>query len=312
MNRIIPINFVAISAMAAAGILVALQAVAGDGFGRAAVMTSGNGSAMSGTFGPNGFHGVYSGRAGAGRFFQPAPIRNPPMGTAVGIGATSGPAAAMAIAAPGGFGVSLGGMPTAGAAAGGNAMAIASPGGVAVGVPDTGLVISDSGVRLLNEAKRAFRIGNHREALQRIDLALTTMGNNGDLAQMRAAVLFAMRDYRSSADAAYRALAISRPWDWKRLRRLYASTDSYREQLRALEKAVAAEPQRADQHLLLGYQYLMLGRSDAARQQIERFSRLVPNDPVATSLLDRLPVEDDAPPVPAADPSLADKRPIGK
>jgi hypothetical protein len=305
MKRVFEITLFASAALVAAGVFSAAPVVAGDGYGHAAVMTSGNGMAVSGTFGPGGFRGVYSGPGGTARIVQPArSVTFPYAGPVVaGVRAGSGPMGVMAIADPDGLNVSaVAGASAgafAGASAGGGAVAIGSPGGVSVGMNGTGFIISDAGIRSLDEAKRAFRLGNYCETLRKTDLALRTMGDNGDLEQMRSAAFFAMADYRSAADAAHRALARGPAWQWKTLRKLYAKTESYSEQLRKLEKAVATDPQRADQHLLLGYHYLMLGRPDAARRQIERFSQLVPSDRLALALLGRFPVDEDARPAPA-------------
>src|SRR5208282_5816200 len=138
--------------MAVLGLATALnvaQALAGETQGQAAVMTSGNGVAVSGIWDADGFHGVYSGPNGGGRVVQSPKRKVPPLANPrVGAGVAIGPGAMLAIGDPdddASGAVSVG--TSAGAFAGvgaGGAIAIAGPGGVAVGVPGAPLMIVGS------------------------------------------------------------------------------------------------------------------------------------------------------------------------
>src|SRR5262245_63568561 len=66
---------------------------------------------------------------------------------------------------------------------------------------------------------------------------------------------------------------------------MYASNDTYTDQLRTLEQYVKANPSSADARFVLAYHYLTCGHTDAARQQYEEVLKLQPNDQLTAQLL---------------------------
>jgi hypothetical protein len=163
MNCFIKLSGIATSVLGLATAFNVAQAAA-DEQGRAAVMTSGNGVAVSGTWDADGFHGVYSGPTGVGRVKQPAARKKPVVkparaaviqqGSMIVVG--DGDAAA---------GVSLGGSVGAFAGAGavaGGAVAISGPEGVAVGVPGAPLLIVGGNVPLRQDARQPVRQRRYR------------------------------------------------------------------------------------------------------------------------------------------------------
>jgi len=159
--------------MAVLGLATALnvaQALAGETQGQAAVMTSGNGVAVSGIWDADGFHGVYSGPNGGGRVVQSPKRKVPPLANPrVGAGVAIGPGAMLAIGDPdddASGAVSVG--TSAGAFAGvgaGGAIAIAGPGGVAVGVPGAPLMIVGSSGYMGYETGKPPRNPSYRNSM---------------------------------------------------------------------------------------------------------------------------------------------------
>jgi len=133
------------------------QARAEETRGQAAVMTSGNGVATSGTWDADGFHGVYSGPTRAGRVVQPSKRNRPSFAKPrIGAGVAIGQGTMVAIdgADDGGSAAASAGV-SAGAFAGigSGAIAISGPGGVAVGVPGAPVIIVGRGTHLWNDVR---------------------------------------------------------------------------------------------------------------------------------------------------------------
>jgi len=160
MNCFVPLKGIAAAVLGLATAFDVALAAAEDQ-GRAAVMTSGNGVAVSGAWDADGFHGVYSGPTGVGRINQPA-NRKKPVVKASGPAIRQGPM----IVVGGGdatAGVSLGGSVGAFAGAGaGGAVAISGPDGVAVGVPGAPLLIVGSNVPLRQDTRQPVPYRRHR------------------------------------------------------------------------------------------------------------------------------------------------------
>ena len=77
MNCFVQLKWISLTLPALAVTLCSTQMMAAETQGQAAVMTSGNGVAVSGTWDANGFHGVYSGPTGGGRVAQPKQRKSP-------------------------------------------------------------------------------------------------------------------------------------------------------------------------------------------------------------------------------------------
>jgi hypothetical protein len=141
---------------------------AADEQGRAAVMTSGNGTAVSGVWDGQGFHGVYSGPTGVGRVNQPGnrkkPVVKPARSAVIQPGSMivvgDGDAAA-GVSIGGPVGAFAGTGAFAGAGAGG-AVAISGPEGVAVGIPGAPMMIVGGNVPLLQDARKPLHPRRYR------------------------------------------------------------------------------------------------------------------------------------------------------
>jgi cytochrome c-type biogenesis protein CcmH/NrfG len=72
------------------------------------------------------------------------------------------------------------------------------------------------------------------------------------------------------------------------MRGLYPDEDTYTRQLRALEEQVRKTPDSAEDHLVLAYQYLVLGRKEPAVAQLREVARLQPKDKLSAALLKAL------------------------
>jgi len=170
MYCFVQLKGIPVAVLGLATALTVTQATAGETRGQAAVMTSGNGVAVSGTWDADGFHGVYSGPTGAGRVVQPSNRNNPPFAKPrIGAGVAIGPGTMVAIGdsdddASDAVSVGTSAGAFAGAGAGG-AVAISGPGGVAVGVPGAPLIIVGSGTHLWSDARKPPRNPSYRYSI---------------------------------------------------------------------------------------------------------------------------------------------------
>ncbi len=67
---------------------------------------------------------------------------------------------------------------------------------------------------------------------------------------------------------------------------LYADTDTYTQQLRALEQFVKEHRKDAQGRFLLGYHYMVLNERDAAREQFRLAAEQQPKDKLSAQLAD--------------------------
>jgi hypothetical protein len=134
-------------------------------------------------------------------------------------------------------------------------------------------------------ARAAFYAGNYNLALLDINQAVQNLPTNADVHQFHALVFFAMGDYDRAAAVAHAVLEGGPGWDWSTLQTFYASTDTYTQQLRALEHYVGAHAGDPASRFELGYQYLMLGHLRAARGQLANVSALEPRDSLTANLI---------------------------
>jgi len=134
-------------------------------------------------------------------------------------------------------------------------------------------------------ARAAFYAGNYNLALLDINQAVQNLPGNADVHQFHALVFFAMGDYDRAAAVAHAVLEGGPGWDWNALQSFYASTDTYTQQLRALEHYVGAHAGDPGSRFELGYQYLMLGHLRAARGQLAQVSALEPRDSLTANLI---------------------------
>jgi tetratricopeptide (TPR) repeat protein len=144
-----------------------------------------------------------------------------------------------------------------------------------------------------DQARAAFYRGNYTQALDRVDAALAQTPGDAVLHEFRALTLFAMKRYKEAAATLYAVLSVGPGWDWTTMIGLYPSEDVYNAQLRALEAYVRQNPNAADGHFVLAYQYMTAGHSEAAAEQYQDVVHLVPNDSVSRQMLTLLTSTDD-------------------
>jgi tetratricopeptide (TPR) repeat protein len=153
------------------------------------------------------------------------------------------------------------------------------------GAPATTPGVTNEGMALFDQARAAFAQGNYSQALDLCTQTLKTMPNDAAVHEFRSLALFALKNYRESAAAAYAVLSAGPGWDWTTLSSLYGNVADYTTQLRALEAFVKQNPKSSDGHFLLAYHYLTTGSPDAARSQLQIVDQLTPNDKLVRALL---------------------------
>jgi len=174
--------------------------------------------------------------------------------------------------------------------------------------PATTPGVTAEGMTLFDQARAAFAQGNYSQALDLCNQTLKTMPNDAAVHEFRSLTLFALKNYRESAAAAYAVLSAGPGWDWTTLSRLYGNVADYTTQLRELEAFVKQNPKSSDGHFLLAYHYLTTGSADAARSQLTIVDQLTPNDKLVRALLGISPAAGQEAATPTPQPPLdADK-----
>ena len=143
---------------------------------------------------------------------------------------------------------------------------------------------AQSDPQFFTQALAAFSAGNYEEAVRLADHALVDAPKDARTHELLSLAMFALGDYRGAAIEAHAAISLGPIGTWANLQAYYASPDTYTTQLRALENYVVSHPTAADAHFLLGYHYLMLGHSDAAKYQFQTAHQLTPDDALAAKL----------------------------
>jgi tetratricopeptide (TPR) repeat protein len=156
--------------------------------------------------------------------------------------------------------------------------AVETPAAVAGEAPAPGVADFDA-------ARQAFYQGDYASAMSSTNKALASLPNDPIIHEFRALILFAEGKYQEGAAGLYSVLSAGPGWDWTTLSSLYASTDVYTKQLRALEKVVREKPKATDARFVLAYHYLTMGKKDAAVNQLKQLHSALPNDHLITQLL---------------------------
>ena len=164
--------------------------------------------------------------------------------------------------------------------------------------------VSQEGMALFDQSRAAFAKGDYKQALDLCNQTLKTMPNDAVVHEFRSLVLFALKNYREAAAAAYAVLSAGPGWDWTTLSSLYANPADYTPQLRALEAYVKQNPKSSDARFLLAYHYLTAGFPDAAQKQLSEVDKLTPNDRLVKSLLGITSASDPQPATPTPKPPL--------
>ena len=143
------------------------------------------------------------------------------------------------------------------------------------------------GEQYAEQARESFRDGDYRQALRLAQHAAIDMPRDPAVHELLSLALFALKDYRGAAIEAHAALALGPPIDWPTLYAYYGNADTYTAQLRALEGFVRDKPKAAEGHFLLGYHYIVIGSTDAAKQELAKAVAETPKDQLAERLLNR-------------------------
>ena len=160
-------------------------------------------------------------------------------------------------------------------------------------VPDPGyletqddLIRSERAIRRFDDAREVFRRGEYGRAHDLIEEAIRELPSDPTLHQFRALVLFARERYGESAATLYSVLAVSPGWDLATILKLYGDARPYDEDVRNLERHLAANPTAIEPRFLLAYHYLVRGENAAARRQLELLRTARPADRLIESLYD--------------------------
>lgn len=167
--------------------------------------------------------------------------------------------------------------------------------------------------QLFDTALAQFKAGDYQGALISVDNSIQQNPSDPTVHEFRALTLFALKNYDSAAATIHSVLAVGPGWNWDTVSNLYADTDVYESQLRALEQETEAKPGQAGTHFLLAYHYMVTGHPDAASRQLTRVVKAAPNDRLAADLLKMNDASSTAATEPAqAAPTAAPAQPAGK
>ena len=157
-----------------------------------------------------------------------------------------------------------------------------------------------------DQARAAFKAGDYAQALQLDQQALAQTPNDSDMHEFLALAYFAQGKYQQAAAPLYAVLSVRPGWDWTTLSGMYPDVDTYTAQLRALEAYVKTNPDSAQGHFVLAYQYLTQGHDPEAIAQLKEVVRLQPGDTVSAQIIAAFqPSGGNSPPPADAAPSAA-------
>ena len=100
---------------------------------------------------------------------------------------------------------------------------------------------------------------------------------------------FAQGKYQQAAAPLYAVLSVRPGWDWTTLSGMYPDVDTYTAQLRALEAYVRSNPDSAQAHFVLAYQYLSQGHDPEAIAQLKEVVKLQPGDTLSAQIIAGVP-----------------------
>jgi hypothetical protein len=171
--------------------------------------------------------------------------------------------------------------------------------------------VTDQATSAFDQARGAFKAGVYDQALQFVQQALGLMPNDTTLHEFLALVLFAQAHYDQAAAPLYAVLSVGPGWDWTTLSGMYPDVDTYTKQLRSLEAYLRANPDSAQGHFVLAYQYLCQGHVETAVTQLKKVVERQPGDTLSAQLIAQLQPSGAAQPAPAvaaaAAPAVAGK-----
>ena len=129
--------------------------------------------------------------------------------------------------------------------------------------------VADQAASGYDQARAAFKAGDYAQAIQLDQQALAQTPDDTNLHEFLAVAYFAQGKYPQAAPPLYAVLSVRPGWDWTTLSGLYADVNTYTGQLRALEAYVRSNPDSAQAHFVLAYQYLAQGHDPEAVAQAQ-------------------------------------------
>ena len=159
--------------------------------------------------------------------------------------------------------------------------------------------VADQATSAFDQAREAFKAGDYAQALQLDQQALAQMPNDTTLHEFLALAFFAQGKYEQAAAPLYAVLSVGPGWDWTTLSGMYPDVDTYTSQLRALEAYVKANPDSAQAHFVLAYQYLAQGHDPNAVAQLKEVVKLQPGDTLSAQIIAAFQPSGGNPPPPA-------------
>src|SRR5262245_50617134 len=156
----------------------------------------------------------------------------------------------------------------------------------------------------VRQGEDALKARDYRSAVRAWRHAVVDDPKNGATIMMLAEALFAVGDYDEAAAAVQQAMMLLPEEKWggvvSQFRGLYTNIQDYFDQLTELAKAVEQYPNDPALRLELGFQYAYSGHPDLALRQLDKLLELVPQDPIARKLRDRVNKESKTKPSPAS------------
>jgi tetratricopeptide (TPR) repeat protein len=137
-----------------------------------------------------------------------------------------------------------------------------------------------------SQALNAFRQGEYQQAVRLATHAIVDDPKSADAHLLRSLAVLAAGLYRGAAMEAHAVVALGMTPDWAMVANIYNNdVDPYTTQLRALEKFVRTNLKKPEGRFLLGFQYMIDGHRDVARDQFLQALQLAPRDRLAAQLL---------------------------
>ena len=143
------------------------------------------------------------------------------------------------------------------------------------------------GSKFLTSGREAFQKGDYHNAIRLAGHAAVEEPRSADVHDLLMLSLFASGDYRARPWR-HAAASLGQPMHWETLYGFYGDIKPFTEQLRKLEKDVAAKPNDPAARFLLGYQYLMMGHNEAAKTELTESLLKAPRDRLAANLLTQI------------------------
>jgi tetratricopeptide (TPR) repeat protein len=127
---------------------------------------------------------------------------------------------------------------------------------------------------LFQTALVLFKAGRYEAAIDRLNRVVNQKPDHGDAYLLMVQANFGLANYEAAVEALSAALATAPEYNWEKFARGYsryfASSLRFAVHLRSLERFVELHSERVEGHLLLGYQYGSLGKTDRALAELAR------------------------------------------